>query len=358
MSAPCVARAIDLPDVDCISCHAFSADERIIAVCPNTEEIHIFQAQPDGEFQRTRVLTKHTQRVTGLDWSHAGRLVSVAEDRTAFVWDPAENWRSVHVELRAPRAALCVAWAPNGERFAVGLSSRDAAVCHFEEQVNCWVAKKVGRAKAAVSTVAWHYTSKFLAAGSFDRRCSVYDVNDAGEPPFGEAQVTEVVGAWVNAVAFSPSGTVLAVLAQDSTVRFKNLALGPEAPLIAVRWRRLPFLCAAFVDDRNLVACGFDCAPVLFTSSGASWEVRGVLDAGPRNVTPAGAGPGKRASFEGAMDRFKSMTKEGLPARDTSSESAGCWHNNTITACRALPGGQRFSTSGLDGQLVVWEFTK
>lgn len=72
-------------------------------------------------------------------------MASCAEDRTAFVWDydpGAGLWRPTVVELAAPRATLCVEWAPNGERFAVGLASRDVAICYYRPELQCWVAMK------------------------------------------------------------------------------------------------------------------------------------------------------------------------------------------------------------------------
>lgn len=361
-----VALCLQVPEATAVSCHAFSADEQLLALCPNNEEIQIFEpgiAEGAGELRLTHVLSKHTQRVTGLAWSCDGRLVSVCEDRTAVVWERDLDrgggaWRSVLVELRAPRAALCVAWSPNGARFAVGLASKDVALCHFEGAVNCWVAKKIGRARAAVGAVAWHPTSQFLATGSTDRRCSVYDVNEAGDAPFGAAQLTEDAGAWVNAVAFSPSGRVLAFAPQDSSVHFKDLGRGREAQVVAARWRQLPFLQVCFVsDERTLVACGFDCIPVLFRlQAEGRWMAVGSLDAGPR---PAMSNASKRDSFEGARNLFRTNTQTGrasLHAMRDEAPATTC-HTNTITGCAAL-GMERFSTSGLDGRVVVWELAR
>lgn len=354
-----VVGGLEVPDVNVVSCHAFR-DEEVLAVCPNTEDILIFRLRA-FEFQRTHVLKKHMQRVTGLAWSCNGRLVSCSEDRTAVVWEwnaDAGTYRSVLVELRAPRAALCVAWAPNGTRFAVGLSSRDVAVCYYEGQVGCWVALKVGKAKAAVGALAWHPSSQFLATGSTDCRCMVYDVSEdkmlppPGQKPFGEMQICEDAGSWVNSVAFSPKGNFLAILAQDSTVRLKELSGGPDAAVTVVRWKGLPFLCGAFVSEKCFVACGFDCVPVLLRQSGGLWEVCGSLDTGGASAT---AGPGlglaaqasdSRKSFDEAKGRFRGSV---------TASSAATRHSNTITGCSVHIGGARFSTSGLDGQVVVWE---
>ncbi|CAE8708448.1 unnamed protein product, partial [Polarella glacialis] len=195
------------------------------------------------------------------------------------------------------------------------LSSKDTAVCYYESQVQCWCALKVGRSKAAITAIAWHPSSQFLATGSTDCKCVVYDVNEAAmlpapQAPFGAAQVTEDAGAWVNDVAFSPNGSVLAFVSQDSSVRFKNLAGGPQAAVDVVRWRGLPFLRATFVGNHSLVACGFDYVPVLFRESkDGKWQALGSLDCGPVAGLPGlpSAAPSthRRESFDEARSRFK-----------------------------------------------------
>lgn len=361
-----IAFSLQVLDATTLSCHAFSADAQMLALCPNNGEVQIFEVSSGGDFRQTHVLSKHTQRVTGLAWSCDGRLVSVSQDRTAFVWEQdkkgaVDGWRKVSVELRAPRAALCVAWSPNGARFAVGLASKDVALCQYESVVNCWVAtKKVGRAKAAVQALAWHPSSQFLATGSTDRHCAVFDVNESGDPPFGESQLREDAGAWVNAVAFSPSGRVLAFVAQDSCVRFKDLGGGRGAEVLVARWRQMPFLSVVFVgDERTVVACGYDCVPVLFRlESEGHWSTIGILDAGPKAPSAAFL-TSKRDSFEGAMNLFRTTTTTGRASIHTQRDEAPSTtsHTNTITQCTAL-GRDRFSTCGLDGQVVVWELVR
>ncbi|CAJ1335366.1 unnamed protein product [Effrenium voratum] len=347
MPSASLVRRLEEPDIEVVSCHALSADEQLLALCPNSEDIVIFRLVSE-KYQRVAVLSKHSQRVSGLDWSCHGRLLSVSEDRTAFVWeqDSQGTWRSSNVELKAPRAALCAAWAPDGERFAVGLSSKDTALCHWEPEVSCWVAWKVGKSKAAITAVAWHSSSQYLATGSTDRHCMVYDVSLAEEgrsPSFGTPQVTEDAAAWINAIAFS-NGNVLAFACQDATLRFKALSGGRDAPVQLLRWRGLPFLCLAFVGRSQLVACGFDYVPVLFLQNEGTWQVAGSLDAGP--ATPSAAS-GMRDSFDEARKRFRGSTSGKVDA--TSS-----WHSNTITSCCPLGDG-RFSTSALDGTVLVWE---
>mmetsp|Transcript_28930 Transcript_28930/g.54275 ORF Transcript_28930/g.54275 Transcript_28930/m.54275 type:complete len:348 (+) Transcript_28930:60-1103(+) len=344
MVSATLARRLEDSDIEVISCHALSQDERTLALCPNTEEILIFELVAE-KYERTGVLAKHTQRVTGLDWSCHGQLLSASEDRTAFVWERAEDgeWRSQNVELKAQRAALCAAWAPNGERIAVGLASKDTAVCYYAPEVQCWVAQKVGKSRAAITALAWHPSSQYLATGSTDRHCNVYSLT---AEEFGKIQVTEDATSWVNAIAFGRSN-VLAFACQDSTVRFKSLSGGPEAVVDVVRWKGLPFLSLAFVGRTQLVACGFDYVPVLFALSEGRWQAVGSLDCRPGGPTST-AGPA--SSVDEARKRFRA-SGTGIKAEALLRTSE---HTNTITCCCPL-GDSRFSTSSLDGTVLVWE---
>ena len=342
-------RRLEEPDIEVVNCHAISLDEQFLALCANAEEIYIFELVSE-QYQRTdAVLTKHSQRVTGLDWSCHRRLLSVSEDRTAFVWqqDSDGKWRPSNVELKAQRAALCAAWSPDGDRFAVGLSSKDTALCYWHAEVNCWVAMKVGKAKAAITALAWHPSSQYLATGSTDRHCVVYDVSMSEEgagPGFGTPQVTEDAGAWINDIAFS-NGNVLAFTCQDATVRFKSLVGGRDAPVENIRWRGLPFLCLAFVGRTQLVACGFDYVPVLFLQRDGAWQVAGKLDLGA--AVPSSGPGGVRESYDEARKRFRPTS---------SGKAATAEHSNTITSCCPFKDG-RFSTSSLDGTVIVWELS-
>jgi actin related protein 2/3 complex subunit 1A/1B len=345
-----VSRSIEAPDVDVVNCHAISHDQRFLALCPNNEEIHIYDLKdPSGE--RVKVISKHTHRVTGLSFSSHGQLVSASEDRQAFVWtyDAASGeWYPDIVELKAQRAATCIAWAPDGNRFAVGLSSREICVCAFDEQMSYWLATVIRRGiKGSITSLSWHNSSSYLATGSTDRQLMVFDVAEIGSETFGSAQVAEDVGAWVNAVAFSPTGRMLGCVAQDSTVRFKDLGQGQQAPLTAVQWRRHPFLQGVFMDDSTFIACGFDCVPVLFSNSGGQWQFSTVLDLGAKPV----AAVADRETFEGARALFKKTD-----GQRAGAAGSGAMHSNTITAC-SLIGENRFSTSGLDGLVLLWQFS-
>ncbi|KAJ0113242.1 hypothetical protein Patl1_02649 [Pistacia atlantica] len=99
----------------CITCHAWSPDRSMVALCPNNNEVHIYKQFQD-KWEKLHVLQKHDQIVSGIDWSaRANRIVTVSHDRNSYVWNQeGSEWVPTLVILRLNRAALCVQWSPKG----------------------------------------------------------------------------------------------------------------------------------------------------------------------------------------------------------------------------------------------------
>lgn len=85
-------------------------------------------------------------RPTGIDWApESNRIVTCGTDRNAYVWTlKGRTWKPTLVILRINRAARCVRWAPNENKFAVGSGSRVISICYFEQENDWWVPGRVG----------------------------------------------------------------------------------------------------------------------------------------------------------------------------------------------------------------------
>lgn len=77
----------------------------------------------------------------GIDWApESNRIVTCGTDRNAYVWTlKGRTWKPTLVILRINRAARCVRWAPNENKFAVGSGSRVISICYFEQENDWWV---------------------------------------------------------------------------------------------------------------------------------------------------------------------------------------------------------------------------
>lgn len=169
--------------------------------------------------------------MSSIDWSPVtNKIVSCSHDRNAFVWtfEPESNtWKPALVILRIDRAALDVKWSHDGLRFAVASGSKCVPVCTYEHSNDWWVCKMVKKKfKSTVLCCSFHPSNgQLLATGSSDFKCRIYstftsDVDNEVNPgpftstlgplEFGEAYVELTALGWVHAVAWSPSGNVIA----------------------------------------------------------------------------------------------------------------------------------------------------
>ena len=72
-----------------ISCHAWNGKRNQIALCPYTNEVHIYDVdEGSGEYKLAGTLSEHEQLVAGLDWApKRDMIVTCAHDRNAYVWE-------------------------------------------------------------------------------------------------------------------------------------------------------------------------------------------------------------------------------------------------------------------------------
>ena len=171
--------------------------------------------------------------VSAIDWSPVtNKIVSCSHDRNAFVWtyqpasrDEPASWKPALVVLRIDKAAIDVKWSLEGLRFAVTSAAKCVPVCTYEVANDWWVSKMIKKKfKSTVLCCAFHpYNGQVVATGSSDFKCRIYSTFIAevdGATPnawpfetpleFGEPYLELSAQGWVNSVAWSPSGNVLA----------------------------------------------------------------------------------------------------------------------------------------------------
>lgn len=238
----------------CITCHAWSPDHSMVALCPNSDEVHIYRKSQD-KWERVHVLQKHDQIVSGIDWSaRSNRIVTVSHDRNSYVWNQeAAEWVPTLVILRLNRAALCVQWSPRENKFAVGSGAKTVCICYYEQENNWWVSKLIRkRHNSSVTGVAWHPNNILLATTSTDGKCRVFstfikgvDTRDSrtgssSDAKFGEQIVQlDLSFSWAFGVKWSPSGNTLAYVGHNSMIYFVD-DVGPSPLAQNVAFRDLP----------------------------------------------------------------------------------------------------------------------
>lgn len=353
----------------CITCHAWSPDQTMVAICPNNTEVHIYMFSQD-KWEKVHVLYKHDQIISAIDWSaRSNKIVTVSHDRNSYVWNKeASEWVPTLVILRLNRAALCVQWSPKENKFAVGSGAKTVCICYYEQENNWWVSKLIRKKhNSSVTSVAWHPDNIFLATTSTDGKCRVFstfikgvDTRDTGKSSSQDMKFGEQICqldlsiTWSFGVKWSPSGNTLAYTGHNSTIYFvEDVLTSPCAQNVA--FRDLPLRDVLFVSERMVIGVGFDCNPMVFTKDDSGlWSFSKFLD--ERKTTQSSSKYGSQLS--GAFGKLYGQSKYG-GSSDTSKPRGGA-HENCITCIVPLKKAgdmtvKRFSTSGLDGKVVTWE---
>ncbi|KAI8582680.1 hypothetical protein K450DRAFT_226404 [Umbelopsis ramanniana AG] len=347
-----------------ITAHSFNGDRTKLAVCPNDTNVHIYNTSSNN-WSIEATLKDHDKVVTGIDFApNSNRIVTCSQDRNAYVWTQENGvWKPALVLLRINRAATYVRWSPNEDKFAVASGARAISVCYFDEDNDWWGSKHIKKPiRSTVLSVDWHPNNVLLASGSADMKARVFSAFIKGvdkkpaptvwgdKLPFntlcGEFQSNR--GGWVHSVAFSPSGDVLAFAGHDSSINIAYPSADGNPTVVTVVTPSLPYLSLIWANDRQIVAAGHDCAPVLFeTSDNQDWHLTGSLDENKK----------KTSISTSVLSRFKTMDSRGSSDNDTDLNTI---HQNTILQVRPYSGSPdqvaQFSTAGVDGKIVIWDF--
>lgn len=346
-----------------IAAHAFNSDRSKLAISKNSNIIEIYKRNGSA-FVLEASLKDHDKLVTSIDWApSSNRLVTCSQDRNANVWtydQSKQQWRPTLVLLRINRGATMVKWSPNEDKFAVASSARLIAICYFEPENDWWISKHLKKPiKSTVLSLDWHPNNVLLAAGSSDMRVRVFsafikDVDSKPEPtvwgsrlPFNTLCMEATAGGWVHDVKFSPSADLVAFVSHGSTIEIASPGEN-GAEVHRIPYSGLPMTCLEFVNDSEFVTAGHNCAPVLFSKKSGDWaEERSIDLKGGKKQEEGNAFKSLRNSFRD-MDMRGGSGDTGLPTV----------HQNTITQISAYQGKRgsisKFSTSGVDGRVVVW----
>jgi len=384
-----MAAAGNKPVVQAVSCISFNKDKSMVALAPNNDQVQIWAtagapADP-SKWTQKYVLLEHMGYISGVDWSAVNnQIVTCGHDRNAYVWkmDAKEDcWKPTLVILRINRAATAVKWSPSGTKFAVASGAKCIPVCHFEASNDWWISKMIkDRLKSTVLSIAWGPNSKFLVAGSADYKCRVYSAYIAGIDPaeddgFGEVWAKqhdfgEVLAefdqakAWVQTVAWAPSGFRIAFSGHGSSVHFVQLLAGSTPIVQTVFIDGLPYLDMDFLSDDVIVAAGFDRNPHIYAVTGGNdaepvWSFVDAVDKAEKKAeVKAAPGTGgfaaARGAFAVAVDKGHAV---GGPAKAESTLDTV--HQNNILNLQAFRGADgkatTFATAGLDGRIVTWD---
>ncbi|XP_027034631.1 actin-related protein 2/3 complex subunit 1A-A isoform X2 [Tachysurus fulvidraco] len=308
-----------------LSCHAWNKDRTQIAISPNSSVVNIYQKK-GKEWSKIHELKEHSGRITGVDWApESNRIVTCASDRNAYVWTLKDGvWKPTLVLVRINRAATCVKWSPLENKFALGSGAKLISVCYFEKE-NDWVfSTYIKEIEDKPGPTPW-----------------------GAKMPFGEMLLeNKDCGGWVHSVAFSPSGDTLAWVSHNSAISVADATQGKEVTLLTTE--HLPLLSVLYATETETVAAGHDCCPYQFSYKGP-----GKLEF----VRKLGISKQTSKNSVSAMQHFRNLDKK---ATTDEEDELNTLHQNSITQLCVVEGNkakvEKFSSVGLDGAMVLWEF--
>ena len=312
------------------------------------------------------MLRQHDLVVSAIDWHPVtNKIVTCSHDRSAFVWVlKGGEWAPQVVILPHRMACMDVKWSPDGQKFAVASGSKKALIAFFEPSNDWWVAREARKHKSTVLAVAWHPSSQVLATVATDYTCRVVSAYVEGVdaapaatpfgalPEAGEAlQEFEITRAWINDVAWSPSGRVLAFAGHDSLLHVVTFGAEAGPMLQTIKCPTLPATRLLFLSEAALVTAGHAMNPELYVCSAASagaaasggagaalpvplWSFSAYLDRRP----DAAAGAKAVGGVAAARAMFASKTSKGTGGSSGSGSGGDTevWtkHQSAITGIK------------------------
>ncbi|XP_042489709.1 actin-related protein 2/3 complex subunit 1A-like [Macadamia integrifolia] len=207
-----------------------------------------------------------------------------------------------------------------------------------------------------------------LATASTDGKCRVFstfikgvDLRGSGtslssDAKFGEQIIQlDLSFSWAFGVKWSPSGNTLAYVGHNSTIYFVD-DVGPSPLAQNVAFRDLPLRDVLFISERMVIGVGFDCNPMVFAA-----DERGiwcfVKFLAERKMASSSSKYGSQ--FSEAFGKLYGQKQVGNDAVESSRPRGGVHENciNCILPLEKTGDGRvkRFSTSGLDGKVVIWD---
>jgi hypothetical protein len=214
---------------------AFSPDKRTLAVGDENGNIRIWDVA-QRVAQRSvdaPMMIGHTGTVSSLAFSPDGKLLasagstewhadsnSYSNDGTVRLWntDTQQPIGDPLINERANSPAMAVAFAPGGEKLAVGYGGRDGLIWNIGNQR---VAGTISDAAGSPTGLTYSNTGSRLAA------CDGNNVRIWDGATYKQLLDLKGHSNTVNAVAFAPDGN-LASASQDGTVRVWNPATGQQ----------------------------------------------------------------------------------------------------------------------------------
>jgi WD40 repeat protein/serine/threonine protein kinase len=324
---------------------AFSPDGQRLASACGDRTVKIWNSRT-GDLIET--FPAHTDSVVCVAFHPDGHhLASVGSEQVVKIWD-LKTLKTVFegpCDIRRKYGTACAAaFSPNGRQLAAG---SEGAVRVWDWQIRR-IRHSLDTHHFVLVPVAFSRDGR-LATGVLRRGLKLWN------PETGELlRAFPVPSHPVSALAFSPSGELLAAASYDRTVKVWDNTTGELLHTLNRHTGNVE--CVAFSPDGRLLASGGEDKTVRIWDAMTGREVLGLRGHAGRCASVVFARDGRlaSASTDGTICIWDATPLEGNEGQELLTFQE---HTDEIRSVAFSPDGQRIASTGTDGLVKVWDAT-
>ena len=146
---------------------------------------------------------------------------------------------------------------------------------------------------------------------------------------------------------------------QDSSINFVSFPNG-QPFCQTLRTNSLPYTALLFLNDKVVVAGGYDFKPDVYQKEDSSWQLLGSADKAQKTKVVVEDEPRRSSQFAGSLLLFSQKESKGTTEADGSADILTKHHNVISDLCLCTPSGNRdqpegFSSAAHDGRIIIWD---
>ncbi|KAH7649975.1 hypothetical protein FG379_001819 [Cryptosporidium bovis] len=326
-------RQVEL-NVTCVCFHP--SNWEYISIVSDNKDIYIYRLENDlRSGKKPLKLNKHRGNISSIDWSLLpksyykannkllySQLLSVGEDRLVINWVLKERNENIEIVTQIintlqsdcyPLSCRFSNVLDNYCKFSISTTSGDIFIFNSKKITSCNESEnnhfllpnnenysdiielgsllkfeqlKVSISDLPLTCICWSDDDRFLICGGIENKGLILYISSNSSNSLSldkkDFEYTEFDLKLISSIntqnsilacSISPKNNLIVFTDKDSNIYFTEVNKSLNCISDTLKWEGLPFFNLKFVDDKTIVAVGYDCIPIIFTQiSGCVWE--------------------------------------------------------------------------------------